>query len=351
MPVDTSATFNAFASHGKGTPIVPWQYNPRPLGPNDIEIAISHCGICGSDIHTLDSGWGPTKYPVVVGHEIVGTVRQVGSAVTRHAIGDRVGVGAQVFACQDRSGCASCAAKDEPHCPKGVYTYNAKYADGETAYGGYAEAVRVDANFAVSVPAEISSEHAAPLMCAGVTVFTPILRHNVKAGDRVGVIGIGGLGHLAIQFAAKIGAKVTAFSTSDNKREECKTLGASTFVNTKKPEDVAAAQNSLDFLLVTANADGMPWNTYLSTMARAGKVIILGLPESDASLNLGALVRKDLILTGSLIGTPAELEQTLEFAAKHGVRPMIECMPMSQVNEGIAHVNSGKVRYRVVLEN
>ncbi|KAJ1983957.1 hypothetical protein H4R33_004556 [Dimargaris cristalligena] len=345
-----SRMISGYAAMGKDQPLVPWQYKPRPLGPNDIEIKIDHCGVCGSDIHTIDSGWGPTQYPVIVGHEIIGRVVAKGAEVQGHAVGDLVGVGAQAFACQ-KPDCKNCQRGHDAHCPHSVFTYNKPYPDGELSQGGYADAVRVDANYAFNIPAAIDPREAAPLMCAGTTVFTPMLHYKMKAGDRVGVVGIGGLGHLAVQFAKALGAHVTSFTSSEAKREECFKLGATQVVNLRDAEQSKAATQSLDYLIVTSNSPHTDWAQLISFMDVYGLIVLLAIPETELKLKPFSFLANNVGIAGSLIGGIKEVRATLDFAAKHNVRPWIETLPMDQCNEGIQRVRDGKVRYRVVLSN
>ncbi|KXN72072.1 putative mannitol dehydrogenase [Conidiobolus coronatus NRRL 28638] len=349
----------AWACPGKGEKIVPYTYKARPLGEEDVEVQISHCGICGSDIHTMDSGWGPSDYPVVTGHEIVGTVTaagskvsnvKVGDRVSNVKVGDRVGVGCVVSACL-QDDCEFCVDKKDIFCPKRVFTYGDKWSENEKTYGGYAEAIRLKSHLAFPIPETLPSEYAAPLMCAGVTVFAPMLRHGVQPGDAVGIIGIGGLGHLALQYASKLGAEVYALSRSEAKRQEALDLGATHYVNTSDPEQVKDLQNKLKFLIVTNNTANAPWDLYTSFIKIEGRMILLGIPETPSTISTGAIVRKAISITGSLIGSIHEVQQTLDFAAKHNIKPLINEFPMSRVNEGIQHVRDGKVRYRVVLKN
>jgi alcohol dehydrogenase (NADP+) len=340
----------AWACHGKGEEIVPFTYIARPLGENDVEIKISHCSICGSDIHTLDSGWGQTQYPVVAGHEIVGTITATGLSVTNLKIGDRVGVGAQVGACF-ASDCKKCLKRSDNLCPKRVFTYNDRWFDNEKTYGGYAEAIRIQSDYAIKVPDCLPSEYAAPLMCAGATVFSPMVKHNIKSGDAVGIVGIGGLGHLALQFANKLGAEVYALSRLDSKKDECLSLGATHFVNTSNPKEISSLKGKLDYLIVTSNADNTPWDEYASFVQAEGKIILLAVPEIAIQINAGSLVMKAIALVGSAIGSTHEMKATLEFAAKHKIYPLIQEFPITQLNEGIQRVRDGKARYRVVLKN
>lgn len=340
-----------WACHGKDQGLVQFSYPAGELLANDVEIEISHCGICGSDIHTIDSGWGPTNYPAIVGHEIVGTLSAVGKDVKHLAVGDRVGVGAQCRACL-QDDCFACRRKFDAHCPKNTMTYNSKrHVDGAKSYGGYAEAVRVQSNYAFKIPTSIPSEYAAPLLCAGTTVFTPMLRHKFQAGDVVAVMGIGGLGHLAVKFASALGCEVTAISHSANKKEECLKMGATHFIDSHDPEQLAAAQNKFQYIVVASNAKNLDFRMLNSLMDLCGKIILVGLPEVPLSIPPFALTRKDVAVVGSNIGSIHEVAAMLDFAAEHKVYPTIEQMPMAQVNAAVNRVRVGDVRYRMVLEN
>ncbi|KAJ1982476.1 hypothetical protein H4R33_005024 [Dimargaris cristalligena] len=341
---------HGYAAKAKDQPLVAWEYTPRPLGPNDIEIKIDHCGICGSDLHTIDSGWGPTNYPVIVGHEIIGHVATTGSDVREFKVGDLVGVGAQAFACHQPD-CPACSRGRDPQCPHSVSTYNSRYPDGQVSQGGYAEAVRVDHHYAFHLPTQMDPEVMAPLMCAGTTVFTPMMTHGVKKGDRFGVIGIGGLGHLAVQFARALSTEVTAFTTSENKRPDCEKLGAHKVVNIKNEAQVKAARNSLDFLLVSTNSPHTDWNQLTDFMDVQGTIIVVAAPEADLVISPFKLLLKALSVSGSLIGGVNDVRHMLEFAAKHNIRPWIERLPMDKCNDGIDRMRSGKIRYRIVLSN
>jgi len=332
-------TINAYACAGKGEAIQPWQYEARPLGELDVEIKISHCGICGSDLHTLDSGWGPTKYPCVVGHEIVG---------------DRVGVGAQAWACMNRDAdkpCHECATGDDSYCPRLLGTYNGTYPDGRISYGGYAEYVRLLGDFAFQIPDNIPSDQAAPLLCAGATVYTPLLEAGVKPGVRVGVVGIGGLGHLGLQFAKALGGTVVAFSRSASKEAESRSLGADEFINYGDAEATKKASRSVDVLLVTANAENMPFDLFLSFLKTRGQLLLVGLPEDGVKFRAGVLVSRGVKFVGSHIGSTAGIKAMLKLASEKNVRAVVQKLPMSKVNEGVEMVRNGSVRYRVVLEN
>ncbi|KAG2849305.1 hypothetical protein JG687_00001675 [Phytophthora cactorum] len=297
---------NTYAAMEKSGELKPWQYTSRPLGDEDVEIKISHCGICGSDVHTLDSGWGPTVYPVVVGHEIVGEVTATGP---KNKEADKP--------------CVDCADKMESYCDRAVLTYNTKYEDGALAYGGYADYVRVSNAFAFKIPDNIPSDAAAPLLCAGATVFSPLKHENVKPGDRVGVIGVGGLGHLAIQFIRALGAVPVAFSRSANKRQQILDLGAAEFYNLSDPEDAKTAVNSVNMLILTADAKGMPYNQYLGLLRKRGTLVMLGLPNDEIKFLPMFVVGRGIRVVGSLIGSIEDIEDMLKLAAEKNVRPII----------------------------
>ncbi|TMW61702.1 hypothetical protein Poli38472_010768 [Pythium oligandrum] len=337
----------ALAAKQPGLTVEPWEYKSRPLGAEDVEIAITHCGICGSDLHTITGGWGEASYPIVPGHEIVGTITAAGSDVKHLSVGDRVGVGAMVFACLK---CEDCKADNDAYCDVLVDTYNSKYADGEQAQGGYAEYVRVSGHYAFKIPDEIPSDAAAPLLCAGVTVYSPLAKH-VKPGQRVGVVGIGGLGHLALQFIRALGAQPVAFSRSANKEQVARELGAVDFVNFSDPADLAKARRSIHVLIVTADAAGQPWDKYLSTVVVGGTFILVAIPNDKLVLSPGDFIMSSVNLVGSHIGGIKEVKDMLALAAKENVRPIIQKLPMSEANKGIEMVDQGTVRYRVVLEN
>lgn len=346
-------TVNAYAGFEKSGPVKPWQYQTRELGAEDVEIAISHCGICATDVHSLDSGWGPTEYPCVVGHEIVGRVTLVGADVKHLVVGDRVGVGAQAGACLNKDPsqpCKECADGSDAHCSRIIYTYNGKYPDGATSYGGYADAVRLSSHYAFKIPDAIPSEAAGPLLCAGVTVFKP-LKDYAKAGDRVGVVGIGGLGHLAIQFIRAVDAVPVAFSRTTEKEKECRDLGAEEFYSTSDPEHIAKATGTLDVLLITADALNQPYDLYMGLLRPSGTCVMLSVVTDQIKFYSFGLIMGSRKFAGSTVGSIKDIKEMLEVAAKKNVQPVIQRLPMSRANEGIQMVRDGKARYRVVLEN
>ncbi|KAG0042560.1 hypothetical protein BGZ83_000312 [Gryganskiella cystojenkinii] len=345
---DHFATFHGWAS--TGTPhLKQWSYHPRPIGPKDVEIEISHCGICGSDIHTITEGWGKITREVLPGHEIVGRVVAAGPK-SHHKVGELVGAGAMVDACGE---CVDCKKGNDNLCSKRGFTYNDTFKDGRggRTYGGYADRVRVNSDYVFKIPAKISAAEAAPLLCAGVTTYAPLIHHGAGPGKRVGVIGIGGLGHLGIQWAAALKCdEVVAISTSDSKREEAKKLGATKFVNSKNEAELKAAAQSMDIILCTSFDKNADWGALLSLVANNGKLVLLAMPEKALTIPPGAFIHRQVSMVGSLIGGKHDVQQMLNFAAAHNVRPWIEKMPMSDANAAVKHVMEGRPRYRVVME-
>jgi alcohol dehydrogenase (NADP+) len=347
-------TINSYAALDKTGECKPWQFEARPLGAEDVEIKISHCGVCGSDTHAIDSDWFPTPYPCVAGHEIIGHVTQAGHGVKGLAVGDRVGVGPNVWACLNRdpaAPCRYCARGQDVLCDQIVFTFGGKYKDGSTTRGGFSDYIRVDSNFAVKIPENIPSDTAAPLLCAGVTVFTPLKQEGVKAGDRVGVIGIGGLGHIAIQFINALGATPVAFSRSANKEKEAREIGAKEFYDLSNEDHRNKAMGSVDYLVLTADGKNMPFDLYLSLLRKCGTFIICGMPTDQIKIQPFLLLPRAISVRGSITGSIQDTKDMLELASKGNVRAIIQKLPMSKINEGLDMVRNGTVRYRVVLEN
>lgn len=315
----------------------PHAYDPAPLGPYDIEIEITHCGICHSDIHLIDDDWGISEYPLVPGHEVIGIVRQRGSLISEPDLGSRVGVSWQCGSCMQ---CEWCVAGDEANCPTQVATCVARP-------GGFARSIRVDGRFAYVIPEPLSSEGAAPLLCGGITVYTP-LRNTARPGHRVGVIGIGGLGHLGLRFANAMGCHVTAFSTSPNKREEAKRLGAHEFVVSTDDSAMKAAKQSLDLLLTTVHVD-LNWQEWLKLLRPHGTLCFVGASPSAVSIAPMSLIVDDLKVSGSHTGSRHEIREMLGFAARHGIEAQVEVLPLTEVNSALARVRENRARYRMVL--
>ncbi|KAF2705138.1 GroES-like protein [Pleomassaria siparia CBS 279.74] len=331
-------------------------FTPKPFTPTDIDIKVSHCGICGSDIHTLRSGWGSTHYPVCVGHEIVGHVVRIGSSdsASRFKIGDRVGVGAQAASCLEDD-CEECSVGMEQHCIKGfVGTYNGKYADGSWSMGGYADMVRVPAHFVIKIPSGLRSEEAAPMMCGGITVFAPLKKNGAGPGKRVGIVGLGGLGHFGVLFAKALGCeKVIAISRKRNKVEDAKAMGADVYIATSEDEkwDRKHAR-SLDLIISTVSSPDMPLSGYLRLLRTNGQFIQVGAPEDKLpAIAAFALIAKGCKIGGSQIGSPKEIEEMLAFAVEKKVTPWIQTRPMKDANKSVVDMEDGKARYRYVLVN
>jgi alcohol/geraniol dehydrogenase (NADP+) len=329
-----------YATHAAGAELLTYRYELGALGADEVDIRISHCGVCHSDLHLIDNDWGISKYPFVPGHEIVGTVTAAGSAVRHLKPGDRVGVGWQANSCGH---CAWCRSGRENLCPEAQPTCVHRN-------GGFAEAVRVSARFAVPIPETLDSENAAPLLCAGITVYTPLRTYNVSPASRVGVIGIGGLGHLALQFATVFGAEVTAFSTSPGKEEEARSFGAHHFCNTRESKGMKALAGSLDLVISTVDAE-QDWSAFVAALRPSGVLCLVGAPARPLQVPAAMLVLPAKAIAGSNTGSPLAIAEMLDVAARHGVKAQTERFPMGRVNEAVGKMRKGTVRYRAVLAN
>ncbi|KAJ6130955.1 NADP-dependent alcohol dehydrogenase 7 [Penicillium sp. IBT 18751x] len=334
-----------------------WQeFEPKPWEETDIDIKVTHCGICGSDMHTLRSGWGPTDYPCCVGHEIVGTAVRVGSkAVGGIKVGDRVGVGAQSGACLNKDGdCDACARDLQQHCNRMVGTYNGTYANGGKSYGGYSLYNRSPSAFVVKIPDAIPSAEAAPMLCGGITTYSPLKQHGCGPGKSVGIIGVGGLGHFGILFAKALGAdRVVAISRKSDKKEDALKLGADEYIATSEEEDWATKHaQSLDLIISTVSSSKMPIVQYSQLLKFRGTLVQLGAPEDGAlEIPAFALIVKGIKLGGSLIGSPSEIREMLQLAADKKVHPWIQERPMKEANQAIQDMDAGSARFRYVLVN
>ena len=331
---------HGLAVHAAGAQLLPYKYDPGDLEAGEIEVKISHCGVCHSDVHLIDNDWGISKYPFIPGHEIVGTVTAVGSGVRDRKSGERVGIGWQADSCGI---CEWCRRGEEQLCAKAQPTCVGRN-------GGYADRVRVNARFAVTVPAVLESENVAPLLCGGITVYNPIRNHGVRPSSRVGVIGIGGLGHLGLQFARAFGAEITAFSTSKDKEPEARTMGAHHFINTRDTEALKKVAGSFDFILSTVSADG-DWQAYVNALRPKGTLCFVGVPPSAVSLQAFPLIGGQRSVAGSPTGSPTDLKEMLDVAARHGVKAITERFAMAKANDAVARVKKNQVRYRAVLAN
>jgi uncharacterized zinc-type alcohol dehydrogenase-like protein len=328
------------AAHAAGAELLPFRYDPGQLGSHEVEIGVTHCGVCYSDIHLISNDWGTSQYPFIPGHEIIGTVTAIGPEVRSIRLGQRVGLGWQADSCGQ---CEWCTRGMENLCPDSVATCVHRH-------GGYAERVRASARFVIPIPTALDSERAAPLLCGGITVYNPMRAHGINPSSRVGVVGIGGLGHLAIQFARVFGAEVTAFSTSAAKEDEARGLGAHHFVNTRESKAMKEVAGTQDFILSTINAD-QDWGVYIQTLRPTGTLCFVGVPPSPVAVHAFPLIAGLRSISGNNTGSPYQLREMLDVAARHGVHAQTESFPMAKANEAIEKVKKNKVRYRAVLAN
>lgn len=329
---------NAYAAMGAGAALEPFQYTPNELGPMAAEIAVSHCGICHSDVHLIDNDWGMSSYPLVPGHEIVGVIASVGSAVRHLRTGQRVGVGWLAGSCMR---CEQCVAGNENLCRQTEPTCVGRH-------GGYASSVIVDARFALALPDALKSELAAPLLCAGITVFAPLKRQPLKEKARVGIVGLGGLGHLAVQFAKAMGYQVTVISTSSHKQDDARVLGADRFVDSAARGALSAEASSCDLILATVPVS-LAWPEYLNMLKPNGHLCIVGASPGDVCVPAFALIDGQKSIGGSAVGSNREIAEMLCFAAAHKIAPHVERFALQDVNAALARVRSNQTRFRAVL--
>ena len=335
-----STKFKAYAATAKGQQLTPFEFDPGPLGTEQVEIKVTHCGICHSDLSMLDNEWGMSAYPFVPGHEVVGTVAAAGAHVKRVKAGDRVGLGWFSGSCL---ACPQCLSGDHNLCASAEQTMIGRF-------GGFADRVRCHWVWATPLPATLDSVKVGPLFCGGITVFNPILQCGVQPTQRVGVIGIGGLGHLALQFLNKWGCEVVAFTSSDSKRADALKFGAHSTVNSRDSAQMEKLAGSLDFILMTANA-ALDWPVIINALAPKGRLHVVGAVPEPIPVAAFALLAGQKAISGTPLGSPATTSKMLAFCARHGIAPTIEKFPMSRVNEALDHLRAGKARYRIVLEN
>ncbi|WNV86879.1 NAD(P)-dependent alcohol dehydrogenase [Umezawaea sp. Da 62-37] len=334
---------HAYVADSAGARLRSHEYEAGPLGPNEVDVRVTHCGICHTDIGAIDDEWGFGRFPVVAGHETVGTVVATGDAVDRDLlpIGLRVGVGAIAGSCSACDWCLSghqnlCARKDDVIF-RGIG-------------GGFASHIRAsDWRHVFPIPDAISDAHAAPLFCAGTTVFAPLLVHGVRPIDRVAVVGVGGLGHLAVQFLAKWGCAVTAISRTRAKEADARRFGATDFIATGEEGALRAAAGTFDFVLTTATGD-LPWDDYLGILRPRGKLCVVGVPDNPVTAGVLSLLPAEKTIVGGIVGSPVQTRQMLDFAARHDIRPEIETFPVADVEQALDRVRRGTARYRAVLE-
>jgi uncharacterized zinc-type alcohol dehydrogenase-like protein len=333
-------TIKAYAALSAGAPLEAFEYQAKPLGEEEVDIAVDYCGICHSDLSVIHNNWGNAQFPLVPGHEISGRVVAAGPRARNIKVGDRVGLG-----WFSRS-CMSC-----PDCLSGNHNLCANNEDTIIGRpGGFAERVRAHWAWAVPIPEGVDAAKAGPLFCGGITVFNPIVQCGVKPTDRVGVVGVGGLGHLAVQFLNKWGCEVFAFSSSESKKAELQKLGAHHVVNSKDPAQFTSLARSLDFILVTVNVP-LDWEAYISMLAPKGRLHFVGAVLEPLNIGVFPLLLGERSVSASPLGSPVTTASMLEFCARHQIAPVTEVFPMSKVNDALAHLESGNARYRIVLQN
>ncbi|RAJ86436.1 putative zinc-type alcohol dehydrogenase-like protein [Streptomyces sp. PsTaAH-137] len=342
-----TTTVAAYAAPSSKAPLERTTIERRDVREHDVLIDIKFAGICHSDIHQAREGWGEAIFPMVPGHEIAGVVEAVGSGVTKFKVGDRVGVGCMVDSCRE---CENCLAGNEQHCLRGnVGTYNAVGHDGEPTYGGYSQKVVVDEAYTLRIPDGLSLDVAAPLLCAGITTYSPLKRWGAGPGRKVAVVGLGGLGHMAVKLAHAMGAEVTVLSQSLRKKDDGLKLGADHYYATSDEQTFKDLAGSFDVILSTVSAP-LNFGAYLSLLKTNGALVNVGAPEEPISLNLFSLIGGNKVLAGSAIGGIAETQEMLDFCAEHNLGAEIELIEASQVNEAYERVINSDVRYRFVID-
>lgn len=329
---------NAYAAARQGGELESFQYDPGTLGKNEVEIDVLYCGICHSDISMIDNEWGMSDYPLVPGHEVVGRVAQVGEDVRGLELGQAVGLGWHAGYCGH---CSCCHSGDENLCLEGLPTIVNR--------GGFADKVRAYAEAVVPIPDGVDLAKAGPLFCGGITVFNPLVQFDIKPTAKVGVVGIGGLGHMAVQFLNAWGCEVTAFTSSDKKKQEAFELGAHDTLNSRDAEELAAAAGKFDLILTTVNVK-LDWNLYLNTLAAKGRLHFVGATLEPLDISAMGLIMQQRQISGSPVGAPQTIKSMLEFAKLHQIEPVVEEFAMEDVNAALQHLREGKAHYRIVLK-
>jgi uncharacterized zinc-type alcohol dehydrogenase-like protein len=338
--INFMATFHAYAADSPKGSLKPFEFDPGELGEEEVEIVVTHCGICHSDLAMLDNEWGMSQFPLVPGHEAVGTVLALGENAKGLKLGQRVGIGWSAYSCLS---CRECISGHHNLCPDSKGTIVGRH-------GGFADRLRAQWTWVRQIPDELDLKTAGPLLCGGVTVFSPLLIHNVSPTSRVGIIGIGGLGHMALQFANKWGCEVHAFTTSESKEAEARQLGAHVVHNTKNKDALKKIAGSLDLIISTINAP-LDAPVLLEALRPMGRLHVVGAVPKPMAVPSSGLIAGQKAISGSPVGSPTAIDRMLEFSARHTVAPAVETFPMSKVNDALEHLRAGKARYRVVLAN
>ena len=335
-------------AHKAGGPLEPFVFERRAIGANDVGFQITYAGICHSDIHQVREEWGPALFPMVPGHEIVGVVSEVGSSVKKFKIGDRIGVGVFIDSCRK---CAPCKSGLQQYCDEGMTgTYNGYERDGKTiAFGGYSNGFVIDQDYAVTIPSNLEMSGVAPLLCAGITLYSPIKHFKVGPSMKVAVMGLGGLGHMGVKFAAAMGAEVTVISHSANKKDDALRMGAKDFVLIKDKEDLKPLRRKFDLVLNTVSAM-VDINAYLGILKIDGTMVIIGLPDAPYAVSAGALLEGRKSLTGSMIGGMPELQEMIDFAGQHNIVSDIELVKADYVEKAYERTVASDVKYRFVID-
>ena len=333
-------TVHAYAANQAGGSFEPFEYELGDAAPDELDIAVESCGICHSDLSMLDDAWGMTAFPFVPGHEVIGKVTAIGENVSHLAVGDQVGLGWHAGYCMI---CDSCLSGHHNLCAQAQATIAGRH-------GGFADSVRAHSASVAKIPDTLDAGKAGPLLCGGMAVFSPFVELGISPTSSVAVIGIGGLGHLALKFARAWGCEVTAFTSSESKQEEAKSLGAHHAIDSRDADAIKAASGSFDLVLNTVNVP-LDWNAYIATLKPMGKLHFLGAVTEPLGIDVIPLMFGQQAVTASPVGSPAVIRKMLDFAARHNVTPVTEHFPMANVNDAMEHLRSGKPRYRVVLEN
>jgi len=330
--------FTGWATKGAGKPLERFSWDPGPIGPEEVEIAVEYCGLCHSDLSVVQDDWKITTFPVVPGHEVVGRVMALGEQAKGLAVGDRVGLGWSASSCMH---CGECLGGNHQLCAKVMPTILGRH-------GGFADRVRAHWAWVIPLPADIDMASTGPLLCGGVTVFAPIATYGIKPTDHIGVVGIGGLGHLAVKFANAWGCEVTAFTSSESKSAEAREFGAHHVLSSRDSQAMAKAARTLDILIISANVS-LDWKVLLDTLKPQGRMHVVGAIPEPLAIPAFSLIFTQREVSGSPTGSPTMISTMLKFAARRKVSPQVEYFPMSRVNEALAHLAAGKARYRIVL--
>lgn len=337
----------AYAAQSATDPLTPWTFDREEPAAHEVLIEIAYCGVCHSDLHFVRNEWGFSVYPMVPGHEIVGYVKQVGAEVLRWKVGDRVGVGCMVGSCRT---CDACQSGEEQYCEKGsTFTYNGQLPDGSITYGGYSTQITVAQDFVVGIPENLPLDAAAPLLCAGITTYSPLRHFGVQPGMKVAVLGLGGLGHMGVKFAKAMGAEVTVLSQSERKRADALAMGADHFLAMNTDGVFEENAFRFDFLLNTVSAPH-DYNAYLSLLRRDGRMVVVGVPPEPIPVAAMPLIFARRSISGSLIGGIRETQEMLDFCGQHGIVCDIELIRMEQINEAYERMLKSDVRYRFVID-